>query len=179
MIIRGGNEKSIGVDASACGNVVKFLEHLYLNIDATGGTRGNLSVLVRSPEGTESTLLGPRPKDSTATGLEKFSKWPMMSLHFWGKPVVSKIYGSVWTLTIKNIGSSPCTLNDWGLTFYGTSRDPQPGTSIKPSFKALPKRPLVAKERLGSKGPSVASKQHAAVLKEGSKLSVDDFLKLL
>ena len=51
MIIRGGNEKSIGVDASACGNVVKFLEHLYLNIDATGGTRGNLSVLVRSPEG--------------------------------------------------------------------------------------------------------------------------------
>ena len=51
MLIRGGTEESFGLDAFACGNEVKFLEHLYLNIDATGGTRGNLSVLVRSPEG--------------------------------------------------------------------------------------------------------------------------------
>ena len=82
--------------------------------------------------------MGPRYKDTTATGLEEFSKWPMMSLHFWAEPVVSQTLGSMWTsLTVKNSGSSPCTLNDLGLTFFGTSRDPQPGTSIKPSFKVI------------------------------------------
>ena len=87
--------------------------------------------------GTVSILLGPRPKDTIPTGFSKFSEWPMMSLHFWGEPVVSQTLGSMWTLTVKNSGSSPCTLNDLGLTFFGTSRDPQPGTSIKPSFKVI------------------------------------------
>ena len=81
--------------------------------------------------------MGPRSKDTTATGLEEFSNWPMMSLHFWDEPVVSQTLGSMWTLTVKNSGSSPCTLNELGLTFYGTSSDPQPGASIKPSFKVI------------------------------------------
>ena len=87
--------------------------------------------------GTVSILLGPRPKDTIPTGFSKFSQWPMMSIHFWGEPVVSPTFGGVWTLTVKNSGSRPCILNDWGLTFYGTSEDPQPGVSIRPVFMVI------------------------------------------
>ena len=89
--------------------------------------------------GTVSILLGPRPKDTIPTGFSKFSQWPMMSVHFWGEPVVSPTFGGVWTLTIKNSGSRPCILNDWGLTFHGTSEDPQPGVSIRPVFMVINK----------------------------------------
>ena len=52
MVIRGGTEEIIGLDVSQCGDAIKFLEHLHLNIDATSGAnRGDLSVLLRSPEG--------------------------------------------------------------------------------------------------------------------------------
>ena len=58
----------------------------------------------------------------------------MMSVHFWGEPVLSPTYGGVWSLTLNNAGNRPCILNDWGMTFYGTRLDPQPGVSIRPVF---------------------------------------------
>ena len=58
VLIKGGTEESIGLDVSACGDAIKFLEHLHLNIDATSGAnRGDLSVLLRSPEGIKKILI--------------------------------------------------------------------------------------------------------------------------
>ena len=60
-----------------------------------------------------------------------------MSVHFWGEPVLSPTYGGVWSLTLNNAGNRPCILNDWGMTFYGTRLDPQPGVSIRPVFMVI------------------------------------------
>ena len=135
LLIKGGTEETLSIDASSCGEGVKFLEHLHLNIDMTSGaSRGALSVILRSPEGTVSILMGPRPKDVMQTGFGRFGNWPMMSVHYWGEPIVSPIYGGVWSMTVNNAGDRPCILNDWGLTFYGTGIDPQPGVSMRPVF---------------------------------------------
>ncbi len=113
--------------------------------------RGKLSVLVRSPDGTVSTLLAPRPFDDIRTGLGLFKTWPMMSVHFWGE-AVEKAGDDNWYLIIKNGGDRPAVLHDFQVgssahskllqkriilhcafqfTFYGTEEDPQPGVPIK------------------------------------------------
>ena len=105
------------------------MEHLHLLIDLTSGARrGDLSVILKSPAGTQSVLLGPRPEDQIRTGFSLFKTWPMMSVHYWGEPVVVPDVGGVWTLTIDNRGDKPCVLNDWQIRFYGTETDPQPDT---------------------------------------------------
>merc|ERR1712047_232662 len=66
--------------------------------------------------------------DQIRTGFSLFKTWPMMSVHYWGEPVVVPDVGGVWTLTIDNRGDRPCVLNDWQIRFYGTETDPQPNT---------------------------------------------------
>merc|ERR1712029_998187 len=66
--------------------------------------------------------------DQIRTGFSLFKTWPMMSVHYWGEPVVVPEVGGVWTLTIDNRGDKPCVLNDWQIRFYGTETDPQPDT---------------------------------------------------
>ena len=124
--IKGNSEKLIELDASNCG-AINHMEHLHLLIDLTSGARrGDLSVILKSPAGTQSVLLGPRPEDQIRTGFSLFKTWPMMSVHYWGEPVVVPEVGGVWTLTIDNRGDKPCVLNDWQIRFYGTETDPQP-----------------------------------------------------
>lgn len=126
--IKGNSEKLIELDASNCG-AINHMEHLHLLIDLTSGARrGDLSVILKSPAGTQSVLLGPRPEDQIRTGFSLFKTWPMMSVHYWGEPVVVPDVGGVWTLTIDNRGDKPCVLNDWQIRFYGTETDPQPDT---------------------------------------------------
>ena len=124
----GNSEQIIELDASNCG-AINHMEHLHLLIDLTSGARrGDLSVILKSPAGTQSVLLGPRPEDQIRTGFSLFKTWPMMSVHYWGEPVVVPDVGGVWTLTIDNRGDKPCVLNDWQIRFYGTETDPQPNT---------------------------------------------------
>ena len=128
IVIKGNSEQIIELDAANCG-AINHMEHLHLLIDLTSGARrGDLSVKLRSPAGTESVLLGPRPEDTIRTGFSLFSSWPMMSVHFWGEPVIVPDAGGVWTLTVDNRGDKPCVLNDWQIRFYGTETDPQPNT---------------------------------------------------
>ena len=53
-----------------------------------------VQITLRSPSGTNSTLIGTRPYDITSTG---FSDWPFMSVHFWGENPAGN-----WTFFIKN-----------------------------------------------------------------------------
>ena len=130
IVVKPQTETRVSLDASNCDRV-KFLEHLHLFIDLTSGAkRGDLSVTLISPAGTTSTLLAPRPFDEFRTGFSLFRNWPMMSVHFWGEPVLNPELGGDWTMIIGNNGDKPCVLNDWQLSFYGTAFDPQPGVPV-------------------------------------------------
>ena len=52
-------------EAHPCAKEIQFLEHLhvYVDIQSRSVRRGNLMVVVESPSGTTSTLLGFRPAD--------------------------------------------------------------------------------------------------------------------
>jgi len=110
VIVNPEEERAIPIDAAPCGNV-QFLEHLHLKVKmtiahshislfhfqvslGTFSKRGDLTVILRSPSGTTSVLLGARPFDDIRTGLGLFKKWPMMSVHFWGEPVVKDVRGN-------------------------------------------------------------------------------------
>ena len=135
LSIKGGTIQEVSFDASNCGSI-NFLEHIHLNIDLTSGAaRGDLSVEIKSPGGTNSILLAPRPFDQIRTGFGLFKTWPMMSVHFWGESVINpNDQSGLWTLKITNNGDKPCVLNNWNMVFYGTETDPQPGVDIRPVF---------------------------------------------
>lgn len=63
-------------------------------ISVQSNTRGTLVVTLRSPMGTNSTLLDRRMLDQSA---EMFNKWPFTTVHMWGE----KPQGT-WILEIKN-----------------------------------------------------------------------------
>ena len=108
IVVKPQTETRVSLDASNCDRV-KFLEHLHLFIDLTSGAkRGDLSVTLISPAGTTSTLLAPRPFDEFRTGFSLFRNWPMMSVHFWGEPVLNPELGGNWTMIIGNNGDKPC-----------------------------------------------------------------------
>lgn len=133
LILPGREESiSLNVENVGCVESIKHLEHFHIVINLSStAKRGDLSVSVISPMGTNSQLLGPRPFDELRTGFSLFGKWPMMSVHFWGENPVGK-----WTLKIKNQGDTGrATLHDWNVIFYGTAVDPQPGSPIKPNYK--------------------------------------------
>jgi len=131
--VRGGVQRSFIVtvdEAHPCAKEIQFLEHLhvYVDIQSRSVRRGNLMVVVESPSGTTSTLLGFRPADQVYGGFGLFNKWPMMSVHFWGENPVGN-----WTLTVVNRSpdaEDSAELFDWTLKFYGTSKDPQPGVGL-------------------------------------------------
>lgn len=133
-LILPGREESISLNVENVGCVqnIKHLEHFHIVINLSStAKRGDLSVSVISPMGTNSQLLGNRPFDEIRTGFSLFGKWPMMSVHFWGENPVGK-----WTLVIKNQGDTGrATLHDWHVIFYGTAADPQPGSPLKPNYK--------------------------------------------
>jgi len=131
--IRGGVQRSFIVTVDEdhpCAEKIQFLEHLHVFVDISSRNvrRGNLMVVVESPSGTTSTLLGFRPADQVYGGFSLFNKWPMMSVHFWGENPVGN-----WTLTVVNRSPEPednAEMFDWTLKFYGTREDPQPGTGV-------------------------------------------------
>lgn len=75
-------------------NEINFLEHVQAVISIQSNTRGTLVVYLRSPMGTNSTLLDKRMLDQSN---ESFNKWPFTTVHMWGE----KAQGT-WILEIKN-----------------------------------------------------------------------------
>ncbi len=130
LVIGPGQETIVAVDASKC-SFIQHLEHVQLHIDLkTTSKRGDLQLTLRSPAKTTSILLDPRPFDDIRTGLDLFSTWPMMSVHFWGESVERK-EDAKWELVVNNEGDRAATLRDFQFTFHGTSEDPQPGVPIR------------------------------------------------
>uniref|UniRef100_A0AAY5F4P5 P/Homo B domain-containing protein n=1 Tax=Electrophorus electricus TaxID=8005 RepID=A0AAY5F4P5_ELEEL len=106
---------SKNVDAcSGQPDFVSSLEHVQARLSLAYSHRGNLAIHLISPLGTRSTLLAPRPQDSSAEG---FNDWAFMTTHAWDENPIGE-----WTLEIENVAG----LNDYGvlsqftLILYGT-----------------------------------------------------------
>ncbi|XP_067665684.1 furin-like protease kpc-1 isoform X1 [Haliotis asinina] len=100
------------------GNPVKFLEHVQARITMSSNRRGELQIFLTSPQGTRSTLLAKRTRDSSREG---FNNWAFMTTHNWGEYA-----NGTWTLEIENGASSfrAVRLRDWVLVLYGTDSHP-------------------------------------------------------
>uniref|UniRef100_A0AAY5ESX5 P/Homo B domain-containing protein n=1 Tax=Electrophorus electricus TaxID=8005 RepID=A0AAY5ESX5_ELEEL len=94
---------SKNVDAcSGQPDFVSSLEHVQARLSLAYSHRGNLAIHLISPLGTRSTLLAPRPQDSSAEG---FNDWAFMTTHAWDENPIGE-----WTLEIENVAG----LNDYG-----------------------------------------------------------------
>lgn len=114
-------EANLTISEEYCGheNIIRYLEHVVVTLDASFSRRGYLEGFLTSPSGTTSHILPYRPNDVIASDLKN---WPILSLHFW-----SENPRGTWQLRLKNrypnYGLSGYLLN-WTLTVYGTASDP-------------------------------------------------------
>ncbi|KAL0965792.1 hypothetical protein UPYG_G00285770 [Umbra pygmaea] len=101
---------------------IVYLEHVVIRVTISHSHRGDLSITLRSPAGTESQLLAPRPLDYSTEG---FQSWEFMTTHCWGEKAAGE-----WRLEILDTLSQPRDhaeageLKEWSLVLYGTSEHP-------------------------------------------------------
>uniref|UniRef100_H2YJQ6 Neuroendocrine convertase 2 n=1 Tax=Ciona savignyi TaxID=51511 RepID=H2YJQ6_CIOSA len=110
------------VDTTACDgkqNHVRYLEHVQAFITVASSRRGDLTINMTSPLGTESILLNKRPNDDDST--QGFRKWPFMTTHTWGEDP-----RGLWTLRVAFKGDVPQTgqILRWSLLLHGTQQAP-------------------------------------------------------
>lgn len=120
--LSGGGSLSTSLQMDAGLNV----EHVEIDLDASVGRLGDLTVTLVSPDGTRSILLdrtGKVPQGmagasdadmgSTRSGAFKYS---FMSTRDWGERSAG-----TWTLEVKDASNGqPVTLNNWALRLYGS-----------------------------------------------------------
>ena len=86
--------------------------------------RGDIQILLTSPQGTTSTLLPYRNYDFI--NAEGYDNWPFMSVHHWGENPSGH-----WTLTVYFKSSyGYVSVSDLRMTMYGTSGTPQAVANI-------------------------------------------------
>ena len=81
---------------------INYLEHVQAVITLTAKKRGQVTIRLTSPLGTQSTLLPLRFKDVSRNG---FHQWAFMTTHTWGEPASGQ-----WKLEIDN-GQTSCELS--------------------------------------------------------------------
>jgi len=113
--VRAGQARELQLIVSGC-DQVRVLEHVHVVVDINSRSRrGEFEILLRSPAGTLSQLLAPRPLDNSISGFSNFRTWPLMSTHYWGENPDGR-----WTLTIKHSGSRTAFVGGWRVVLYGT-----------------------------------------------------------
>lgn len=88
--------------------------------------RGDITLILKSPSGTVSYLMTPRPIDSDLThNVSENIIWTFTSVHFWGENIQGK-----WNLSMKyelkdslHTHDASATLISWRLHFYVISKD--------------------------------------------------------
>lgn len=115
------------LETSACAGTdteVNYLEHVQAVITLNSTRRGDVELFLRSPMGTRSMILSPRPNDED--GHDGFTKWPFMTTHTWAEYPRGK-----WTLEVRfdsaqdkqDAAANKGFLKEWTLMLHGT-RDP-------------------------------------------------------
>lgn len=109
------------METTACAGTdteVNYLEHVQAVITLNTTRRGDVELFLRSPMGTRSMILSPRPNDDDSH--DGFTKWPFMTSHTWAEYPRGK-----WTLEVRFNGErvNRGFLKEWTLMLHGT-RDP-------------------------------------------------------
>ena len=104
---------------------IVYLEHVVvtMTVEVTSGQRGEIQIVLTSPSGTESILLGHRGFDGVKNS--GYFAWPFMSVMFWGENPAGK-----WTLSVQSINDAVVIANNISFQFYGTSIIPQAVANI-------------------------------------------------
>lgn len=71
---------------------VKKLEHVQVVLSVIHRRRGDITVDITSPQGTESQLMSRRSQDDSTRGLRN---WPFMTMHLWGENPAGE-----WTVVV-------------------------------------------------------------------------------
>ncbi|KAM6961384.1 LOW QUALITY PROTEIN: furin (paired basic amino acid cleaving enzyme) b [Aplochiton taeniatus] len=107
---------------------ISSLEHVQARLTLSYNHRGNLAIHLVSPLGTRSTLLAPRPHDSSS---EASTTGPFMTTHSWEEDPRGE-----WTLEVENVagaGHEYGVLSQFTLILYGTG-----SSAVNPSSPRLP-----------------------------------------
>ncbi|KAL5015232.1 hypothetical protein ScPMuIL_009502 [Solemya velum] len=113
------------IDMSQChdktGEQIDQLEHTQINIIMDHTRRGDVQLILKSPKGTVSEMLSPRPRDNSKEGIE----FTFTTIHNWGEDPVG-----TWELQVcDNPGNSSRKnrgkLHSWSLKLYGTAGNRQ------------------------------------------------------
>jgi len=116
LSIGGRGQKELRLSVSDCENV-QYLEHVHVMLDISSRSRrGEFSIELKSPSGTISKLLAPRPLDNSISGFANFRTWPLMSTHHWGENP-----SGTWKLVVGNGGDRTAFFGGWKLMLYGTT----------------------------------------------------------
>eukprot|EP01097_Dermamoeba_algensis_P004841 TRINITY_DN3107_c0_g3_i1.p1 TRINITY_DN3107_c0_g3~~TRINITY_DN3107_c0_g3_i1.p1 ORF type:complete len:888 (-),score=224.87 TRINITY_DN3107_c0_g3_i1:700-3363(-) len=102
-----------------------FIEHVQVFVNISHQSRGDLSITLISPFGTQSYLKISKRADATPNLV-----WTFMSTQHWGESSQGK-----WTLVIRDTFSYMYTgsLNNWRMIFHGMNRDVVPSHVIRNS----------------------------------------------
>lgn len=119
--LHSGEKVEIAVTSTGCKDQeaeVAFLEHVEVIVDMTYTRRGDLEIILVSPQGTATTLLTRRRNDKSVEG---FINWPFMSVHTWGENPVGE-----WKIVIQDRGSgnNGGVINNVELRLHGTKDMP-------------------------------------------------------
>eukprot|EP00088_Acartia_fossae_P071101 TRINITY_DN9692_c0_g1_i1.p1 TRINITY_DN9692_c0_g1~~TRINITY_DN9692_c0_g1_i1.p1 ORF type:complete len:188 (+),score=20.35 TRINITY_DN9692_c0_g1_i1:649-1212(+) len=91
--LKGGQGDVLSLDIKVHDKCsVKYLEHVQVTVTIAHPKRGNLEVILRSPNGTITKLLSSRPRDNSRKG---FHNWTFMSVQTWGEQPQGK-----WTVYV-------------------------------------------------------------------------------
>ena len=108
VVFRGipiNGQLEVSLDSDGCRSSpysrVVYLEHVQAVVTLAASRRGEVEVFLTSPQGTRSTLLARRIRDSSTEG---FNAWAFMTTHCWGE-----IATGTWRLEVRN-GASACKL---------------------------------------------------------------------
>ena len=93
----------VALESDGCqrepGRRVVYLEHVQAVVTLSASRRGEVEVFLTSPQGTRSTLLARRLRDTSTEG---FNNWAFMTTHSWGE-----LAAGTWRLEVRN-GASIC-----------------------------------------------------------------------
>lgn len=120
MTVGGSTYVSFHTDGCrGTANEVNSLEQVQVFVDIDHESRGKLEIYLKSPSGTVSMLLSPRPNDKSKNG---FANWHFTSVHFWGEEPQGR-----WNLLIREKGENKthkAAINEATLLLYGSREIP-------------------------------------------------------
>ncbi|KAJ7286173.1 peptidase S8/S53 domain-containing protein [Mycena rebaudengoi] len=119
FIVKGGVSSTLSINADMVKEAnFEKLEHIVIRVWIDHTSRGDVEVVLTSPNGIKSPLAGQRKMDKANTG---FPGWTFMTIKHWGEDLVGD-----WTLKVSDqaTASHNGSFLGWNMVFWGSVIDP-------------------------------------------------------